>query len=249
MVNLPQVEVTWPAPSWVRTLVTTREGGVSVGPYASLNLGGHCGDQPLAVAQNRQRVALQVGAAPRWLKQVHGVRVVEMEQGRLDTEPEADAALTRQPGVPVAVMTADCLPLLFCHRHQPLVAAVHAGWRGLCQGVIESTVEALHANPEDLLVWLGPAIGPAAYEVGDEVRSAFVAKYPVCASEFHPMASGKWLANLYGLAWQRLKRLGVEQIYGGTECTYSDSARFFSHRRDGGTTGRMASIIWMETDS
>lgn len=248
MVKLPQVDVNWPAPHWVRALVTTRQGGVSTGPYASLNLGSHCGDEWPMVLQNRQRVTLEVGMEPRWLTQTHGIGVVEMGPLAPRVEPEADAAFTRQTGVAVAVMTADCLPLLFCHRQEPVVAAVHAGWRGLCSGVIESTVKALNCRPADLLVWLGPAIGPQAFEVGEEVRAAFVAKYTDCAGEFHSKSSGKWLANLYGLARLQLKQLGVEQVYGGTECTYTDSLRYFSHRRDGGTTGRMASIIWMETE-
>jgi YfiH family protein len=213
-----------------------------------LNLGGHCGDNPVAVAENRQRVAQQIGTAPRWLKQVHGIGVVELGEGQ-GPEPEADAAYTQSPGVAVAVMTADCLPLLICHPSLPLVAAVHAGWRGLCAGVIENTIAALGVDPARLMVWLGPAIGPQVYTVGAEVREAFVAKYPVCASEFMAVGHHQWRANLYGLARQRLGRLGVEQIYGGTECAFSDPNRFFSHRRDGGVTGRMASIIWMETDS
>lgn len=249
MDKLPSLLPEWPAPPWVKTLVTTRAGGVSTGPYASLNLGGHCGDDPVAVAENRQRVALQVGSPPRWLKQVHGIEVVEMRAATTVGEPEADAAFTREQRVAVVVMTADCLPLLICHPRLPMVAAVHAGWRGLCQGVIEATVAALRVDPSELLVWLGPAIGPRAYEVGDEVRQAFVAKYPVCADEFQAVAPGKWLANLYGLARHRLKLLGVGQVYGGTECTLSNPSHFYSHRRDGGHTGRMASVIWMETDS
>lgn len=234
----------WPAPKRVRAVTTTRAGGVSRPPYDSLNLGDHVGDDPAAVATNRRRLqqALGLPAQPGWLKQVHGNCPVDAA-----THPaggEADAVYTRRAGLVCAVMTADCLPLLLCDRQGSVVAAVHAGWRGLLNGVIERSVGRMGA-PQALLAWMGPAIGPQAFEVGDEVRRAFVAADAASAAAFRPSDSGRWLADIYALARGRLARCGVTAVSGGEYCTYSQPERFYSYRRDG-RTGRMASLIWLE---
>lgn len=233
----------WPAPARVRSLVTTRAGGVSVGPYASLNLGTHVGDDAKAVAANRARLLLHVPSSPRWLEQVHGVAVVDASV--VTGVPVADAAFTRQPGVVCAVMTADCLPVLLCDEAGSVVAVAHAGWRGLHAGVIEATIAAMGVAPSSLMAWLGPAIGPTAFEVGDEVRAAFVGVASEDAAAFQAHAGGKWLADLYALARARLARAGVLKVTGGEYCTYREPEKFFSYRRDG-VTGRMASLIWLE---
>jgi len=233
----------WPAPERVGALMSTRAGGVSSGVYAALNLGDHVGDRADVVAANRQRLGALVPATPRWLNQVHGIKVVDV--ARVANGHEADAGICREPGVACAVMTADCLPVLFCNRAGTVVAAAHAGWRGLCHGIIEATVAAMDDAPSDIMVWLGAAIGPNAFEVGDEVRAAFVAADPEAARAFMSgRMGGKWMADLYTLARQRLVRAGVQRVFGGDCCTYTDSARFFSYRRDG-KTGRMAAVIWL----
>jgi hypothetical protein len=235
----------WPAPANVRALQTTRDGGVSVGAYASFNLGDHVGDDPVAVARNRALLRTSLPSEPVWLKQVHGNIVADAD--RTVGVPDADAALARQPGKVCAVMTADCLPLLLCDEDGTVVAAAHAGWRGLAGGVVEATVKAMNVAPERLLVWLGPAIGPQAFEVGEEVRQAFIAHDPDAAKAFvpsSPLTAQKWLADIYLLACQRLALLGVKRVYGGGLCTYADAERFYSYRRDQ-ATGRMASLIWL----
>lgn len=243
----------WPAPAHVHALVTTRHGGVSQAPFDSLNLGDHVQDDPLAVAGNRELLEqalnrIAPASAPLWLKQVHGLRVVEPPaeptQRRLWI-PEADAATTTLPGVPVTVMTADCLPAFFCDRAGTRVAVAHAGWRGLCDGVLEATA-AVFPEPAEVLAWLGPAIGPASFEVGDEVRAAFMAHDPAAAEAFTPVAGkpGHWLGDLYHLARQRLARVGVTAVSGGGLDTYADAERFYSFRREA-RTGRMASVIWL----
>ena len=229
----------WPAPPNVKSLQTTRHGGVSAPPYASFNLGGHVGDAIEAVAANRQ----QLPSPAAWLKQTHSTIVVDAET--VSDAIEADASISRTAGVVSVVMTADCLPVLLCDQQGSVVAAAHAGWRGLCDGVLESTVQAMAVPTNSMMAWLGPAIGPSAFEVGDEVRTAFIAHDPAAAAAFTPKAAGKWLANLYLLAQQRLNDLGIRQIYGGTECTFSNNDQYFSYRRDG-VTGRMASLIWLE---
>ncbi|HJW25859.1 MAG TPA: peptidoglycan editing factor PgeF [Rhodocyclaceae bacterium] len=235
----------WPAPPGVKALQTTRGGGVSAAPYASLNLGDHVGDEPAAVAANRRRLADCLPAEPLWLTQVHGVTVADAGSARPGTE--ADGVVARQAGRVCAVMTADCLPLLLCDRAGTTVAAVHAGWRGLAAGVIEATVAAMGCSSENLLAWLGPAIGPGAFEVGDEVRAAFTVSDPRAADAFAPGAPGKWLADIWLLARQRLAALGVDAVWGGGECTVADGERFFSYRRDG-VTGRMGTFIWLAGD-
>ena len=236
----------WPAPSGVRSLLTTRRGGVSGGGFSSLNLGAHVGDDPLVVAANRACVEAFLPGRPLWLDQVHGTRVVDAGVfRRADSPPAADAAFSRQAGVVCAVMTADCLPVLLCDTSGCVVAAVHAGWRGLLAGVLEETVCAMHVTEGSLMAYLGPAIGPAAFEVGDEVRAAFVAERAQAAAAFTAQPSGKWLADIYLLARQRLETLGVTQVFGGDFCTVNDAERFFSYRRDG-RTGRMAALIWLD---
>ncbi|MEQ6341317.1 MAG: peptidoglycan editing factor PgeF [Gammaproteobacteria bacterium] len=235
----------WPAPPRVRAFTTTRQGGVSPAPYASLNLGGHVGDAPQAVAANRTQVVRQLGlpGMPLWLNQVHGITVVDAAHAAPGCA--ADASFTREPGVVCAVLTADCLPLLLCDKAGSTVAAVHAGWRGLAAGVIEVTLAAMQVPPEDLMVWLGPAIGPHAFEVGSEVREAFTSHDSAAAEAFHPSSAGCWLADIYQLARQRLARQGVTAVYGGERCTYTEAQHFYSYRRDD-VTGRMASLIWIE---
>lgn len=232
----------WPAPARVRTLQTLRTGGVSAAPWASLNLGDHVGDAPAAVDANRALLGAQLPAAPVWLQQVHGIQTVDPAQG-LKT-PVADAACTRTSGAVCVVMTADCLPVLLCDRAGSVVAAAHAGWRGLLDGVLEASVRAMATPGDQLMAWLGPAIGPAAFEVGAEVREAFVARDAAAAAAFKPGLGDRWLADLYTLARQRLAALGVTAVHGGGLCTFSDPARFFSYRRDG-VTGRQASLIWL----
>jgi hypothetical protein len=231
----------WPAPPGVQGFMTTRAGGVSEGAWAGLNLGDHVGDEPSHVAANRALLRASLPAEPGWLKQVHSARVVEL--GR-DRDREADAALTRQRGQVCAVLTADCLPVLFCDRAGSVVAAAHAGWRGLANGVLEATVAAMQVPAGEILAWMGAAIGPQAFEVGDDVRDAFVAQHAEAAAAFVPHAPGKWLADLYALARIRLAAVGVQAVYGGDRCTFTETETFFSYRRDG-TTGRMASLIWL----
>ncbi len=238
----------WPAPPGVRALITTRAGGASRGAYAGLNLGLRAGDDAGDVARNRASVRQWLPAEPLWLRQVHGTTVVEADA--VEEGPEADAALARRQGTVCAVLSADCLPLLLCDEAGTTVAAVHAGWRGLCAGVIEQALRAMQRPPQALLAYLGPAIGPQAYEVGAEVRQAFIAADAgggaESAAAFAPGRPGKFHADLYALARARLARGGVARVYGGGYCTYTERERFYSYRRDG-ATGRMASLIWMET--
>lgn len=234
----------WPAPAAVRALSTTRLGGASRGPYAAFNLAGHVGDDPRAVAANRGLLMQQLGlpAEPSWLQQVHGRAVVPAWPNGATTE--ADASFGVGPGAVCAVLTADCLPVLLCDRDGTRVAAAHAGWRGLAAGVLEAAVDALQVPGSRLMAWLGPAIGPRAFEVGDEVRAVFLAHDAAAASAFQPSPAGRWLADLYVLARQRLAERGVTDVHGGGLCTFSDGRRFYSYRRDG-TTGRMATLIWL----
>jgi hypothetical protein len=232
----------WPAPANVRALQTTRNGGVSVAPYASFNLGSHVGDNPLAVSRNRMLLAPLLPSEPVWLNQVHGLGVADA--GHAGCLPEADASVSKHPGAVCVVMTADCLPVLLCDDKGSVVGAAHAGWRGLCDGVIESTVSAMNVPASTLMAWLGPAIGPGEFEVGDEVRAAFVAKQPQAAAAFMACNNGKWLADICQLARLRLNDLGISRIYGGGLCTYREAERFYSYRRDG-VTGRMGTFIWL----
>lgn len=240
------IEPDWPAPAKVRALSTAREGGLSEGVFAGLNLGTHVGDDAARVAANRvllQQVA-RIPGRLTWLNQVHGTAVHRVSNEVIGT-PEADAACAHEAGLACIVMTADCLPVLFCDRAGTVVAAAHAGWRGLHAGVLEASIAAMGCDPADLLAWLGPAIGPQAFEVGNEVRDAFMAEQAEAAAAFVPSANeGKWLADIYQLARLRLARAGVNAVYGGEHCTFGDPERFYSYRRDG-QTGRMATLIWL----
>ena len=240
----------WPAPPHVKALITTRAGGVSAGPYESFNIGLSTGDDARAIEANRARLRTVLPREPRWLKQVHGARVVDGDtDGNASVDrPEADACVARTRGNVCAVLVADCLPVLFTDRAGTLVAGAHAGWRGLAGGVIENTVQTLAANgarPEDVLAYLGPAIGPAAFEVGDEVYAAYTQSDPQSSTAFVPHGNGKWLADLFALARRALARSGVTAVYGGGLCTYSNPARFYSYRREK-ITGRMGAFIWRE---
>ncbi|GAB2915472.1 purine nucleoside phosphorylase YfiH [Rheinheimera gaetbuli] len=234
----------WPAPANVRAVCSTRLGGCSTGAYASLNLGLHVDDDTALVIENRRRYQQQakMPTPPVWLEQVHGVRVLSLS-GYTASGETADASVTAERGVVATVMTADCLPLLLCDARGTQVATIHAGWRGLCHGIIEATL-AHFTIPEHVMVYLGPAISQRAFEVGPEVRAAFVAHNAEAEAAFVVTDNGKFLADLYLLARQRLQRCGVSQIYGGSFCTYQQTELFFSYRRDG-QTGRMASSIWL----
>ncbi|UCV05393.1 peptidoglycan editing factor PgeF [Dechloromonas denitrificans] len=234
----------WPAPANVRAVQTLRSGGCSPAPWGSFNLGDHVGDDPRHVAANRAALRRLLPGEPLWLTQVHGIAVADA--GSPPDSLEADAAFARVPGRVCAVMIADCLPVLFCDRAGTVVAAAHAGWRGLVAGVLEATISKMGVPSDELLVWLGPAIGPQRFEVGDEVRAAFLAHDAAAESAFLPQPQGKWLADIYQLARQRLRAAGVGSISGGDCCTVSDVSRFFSYRRDG-VTGRMASLIWLDS--
>uniref|UniRef100_A4XQX2 Purine nucleoside phosphorylase n=1 Tax=Ectopseudomonas mendocina (strain ymp) TaxID=399739 RepID=A4XQX2_ECTM1 len=232
----------WPAPANVRACVTTRSGGVSAAPFETFNLGDHVDDDPAAVAANRAQLVEALGCLPAWLRQVHGVVVAEADPAVVI---EADGNWTATPGIACTAMTADCLPALFCDRAGTRVAAAHAGWRGLAGGVLEATVKTLDVAPQELLVWLGPAIGPAAFEVGSEVREAFVHQHAEAAGAFLPGAKAdKFMADIYQLARIRLAAIGVTAVSGGGFCTYSDP-RFYSYRRSP-RTGRFASLVWLQ---
>jgi YfiH family protein len=235
----------WPPAPGLHAYSTLRAGGFSQAPFAGCNLGAHVGDDPEAVAANRRllRESLRLPAEPCWLNQVHGARAAPAETAA-GAPVEADAAYACERGAVCVVMTADCLPVLFRDRAGTRVAAAHAGWRGLAGGVLEATANALGGS--ELMAWLGPAIGPAAFEVGAEVRQAFLDKLGDCQAAFRPADASHWLADLYLLARLTLARAGVTEVYGGDSCTHADPARFFSHRRDGGRTGRMATLIWRE---
>ena len=233
----------WPAPANVRALITTRSGGVSTGPYASFNLGELTEDAHAAVSENKHRLDALLPGTPRWLRQVHGDRVVEADT--VGATVQADASFTRTPGIVCAVKIADCMPVLICDRAGEAVAIAHAGWRGLSQGVVENTVRALQIDPKRLCAYLGPAIGPDAFEVGEDVYEAFCGGDPDARSAFRPLRPGKWLADLFALGRLRLARLGITAVSGGGLCTVANGARFYSHRRDR-ITGRMAALVWME---
>ena len=235
----------WPAPARVRAFVTTRHGGVSAGEYASLNLGTRGGDDPRNVASNRLVVRDHLPSTPRWMAQVHGTAVCDLDAiGDIDVAT-ADAAVTGKPGTVGAVLTADCMPLFVADRGGTRVGVAHAGWRGMAAGVIENAVSSLGVDPREVIAWMGPTIGPTAFEVGPEVREAFVAADPGAHAAFAPHVPGKFMADLYALARQRLARAGVREVHGGGFCTYRETQRFFSYRRVP-ESGRMGAFIWME---
>ena len=246
--NPPQRDaLEWRPHARVCAVTSLRNGeGLSLPPFDRCNLGLRCGDDVEIVSRNRAALCTRYAlpSEPRWLRQVHGVRVVRFDDAATgDDEPEADAAVTTKPGAVLAILTADCLPVLFCSDDGGTIAAAHAGWRGLAAGVLENTVVAMRTPPEKIIAWLGPAAGPRAYEVGDEVRAAFVDIDLRAASAFMPTRPGHWLCDLYALARLRLANVGVTRVSGGGLCTISDPHRFFSHRRDG-ITGRMATLVW-----
>ena len=240
----------WPAPPSVRAVCTTRHGGVSLPPYDSLNLGDHVGDDAGSVSRNRSALQAAIDARPVFLQQVHGIGVVSIDAKTADGT-QADGCVATQPGVACTIMVADCLPVLFTNTAGTAVAASHAGWRGLAGiggvGVIENTVQALGSS--DVIAWLGPCIGPTAFEVGDEVREAFVRQQPEAAAMFRPHTQGKWLADLQGLARMRLRALGIVRVFGNDGstpwCSVSNASRFFSHRRDR-VSGRFAACVWLD---
>jgi YfiH family protein len=241
------IKPTWPAPKNIHAFSTTRNKGNSLHPYASFNLAKHVGDSASHVQLNRQllRDELNLPSEPIWLEQVHSTHVIQaeeaQEQGYL---PQADASIASSPNIVCTIMVADCLPILICDRQGTMVSAVHAGWRGLANGIIESTIDRIKKSPEELLVWLGPAIGPSVYEVSEDVLESFISQDQLAIEAFKSKPNKKWLANLYLLARMRLNNLGITSIYGGDYCTFSDQQNFFSFRRDG-ITGRMASLIWL----
>jgi len=236
----------WAAPGAVRAGCTLRTGGSSMAPYDSLNLGDHVGDDPAAVGRNRAqlRAALRLPSEPLWLQQVHGTGVLDADApGAAGHAVQADAAVTRQPGRVLAILVADCMPVLFASADGAVLAAAHAGWRGLCGGVLEATVSAMGVEPRGLHAWLGPAIGVRHFEVGEEVRAAFVAHDARAAGAFTANERGRWQCDLGALARQRLAALGITQVTAADMCTFSDAARCYSYRRDG-RTGRMAALLW-----
>jgi YfiH family protein len=235
----------WPAPRGVRAAFTLRSGGVSAAPYDSLNVGVHVGDAAAAVNENRRRVreALHLPGEPQWLEQVHGTDVADPDGGASPVLAAADAIIARRPGRVAVIQVADCLPVFLATPDGRAVACAHAGWRGLAAGVLEATVHRLGAAPETLLAWLGPCIGPAHFEVGADVRAAFLNGDAAAASAFAANARGRWQCDLPALARARLARSGVTQVFGGSWCTFADRERFFSYRRDG-QCGRMAALIW-----
>lgn len=242
--DFPFLHAEWPAPAGVRAGTTLRGHLDAGGAYAGLNLAAHVGDDPDRVARNRARLVTALGlpTEPAWIEQVHGTRVVNLD---LPWSGSADGSCSTRPGVVAAVLTADCLPVLLCNRRGDWVAALHAGWRGLADGVLEAGVAAYAGSPADLLAWMGPAIGPAAFEIDAPVRDAFVQHHPEAASAFSATRPGHWLGDLYQLARQRLARTGVTEVYGGGRCSFSEADLFYSFRRDV-ATGRMASLVWRE---
>ncbi len=242
----------WELPAGVRAAFTTRRGGVSAAPWDSFNLGAHVGDAPAAVAANRAhlRALLALPVEPAWLEQVHGTAVADLDGQARTLPPKADAAIATGKGRACVIMVADCLPVLFASRDGTRIGAAHAGWRGLAAGVLEHTVEALGVPGPELTVWMGPAISRAHFEVGDDVRAAFVGDgarpgASGAAGFFARNASGKWQADLVGLARRRLAALGITSIAGGEWCTFAEREQFFSHRRDG-RGGRMAALVWRD---
>jgi YfiH family protein len=241
------IQANWPAATHVHAVSTTRVGGFSFAPYDSLNLAMHVGDQPELVEKNRRELtkALSIPSAPIWLRQVHGAAVVEANDGNLGKD--ADGSYTHCSDIVCAVLTADCLPVFLCDNAGQQIAVLHAGWKGLHAGVIASCIKEFASPHESIMAWLGPAIGPEAFEVGNDVYTAFTLIDDSFAECFVPCAENKWLADIYALATRLLNRSGVTSIYGGGYCTYTESDKYFSYRRDG-QCGRMASLIWMDAD-
>jgi len=242
------LDASWPAPAGIHAFTTLRTGpGASRAPFDAFNLGLRSGDEPEAAQANRAALhaAIGTGWSPRWMRQVHGIDVVRFAEAAGEDEPTADAAVTTVPGMPLAILTADCLPVLFAAEDGTEIGAAHAGWPGLSGGVLEATLDAMHTAPAKLLAWIGPGAGPQRYEVGENVYAAFVGPDAETAKFFSPTRPGHWLADLPGIARHRLAKAGVQRVFGGSECTISDPARWYSYRRDG-ATGRMATLIWID---
>jgi YfiH family protein len=240
--TLSVIRPDWPAPANVHAFTTTRNGGYSLGPWKSLNLGMSCGDDILTVMKNRERLNHLLPTAPQWLRQEHGIRVVA-HPGTINAELKADAIMSFKEGRVCAVLTADCLPVFFCDVHGKEVAVAHAGWRGLAAGILQNVVASMNAKPDELIAWLGPAIGPSAYEVGDDMKTALSGDLSPC---FYPHGD-RWLFNLYDASRIALNQCGLSSIHGGDFCTFSNPDQFFSYRRDP-KTGRMASLIWLDAN-
>ncbi len=251
MTTDPRLHADWPAPAGVQAFTTLRHGaGVSQAPFDTFNLGNRYasdGDDPVTVERNREALIALAGlpSVPHWLKQVHGVDVVRCDGVAADDEPVADAAVASTPGSVLAILTADCLPVVFASAAGDEVGAAHAGWRGLAAGVLEATVAAMRTPADRLIAWLGPAAGPQAYEIGEEVFRAFVDRDAAATAAFVATRPGHWRVDLYALARLRLARVGVPRVFGGGLCTISDPQRFFSHRRDA-RTGRLATLAWFQ---
>lgn len=245
MMNEQFIYPDWPAPPNIKALSTTRIGGHSLAPYDEFNLGAHVGDDTDAVQKNRKQliVSQQLPASPYWLNQTHSTHVINSTEWQQDIE--ADAMISTIHNHICTIMTADCLPILLCNTQGDIIAALHAGWRGLAAGILENTINKFGDEPKNLMVWLGPAIGPTQFEVGEDVYKVFTTHSPQAQNAFQQTDASHYLANIYCLAKQRLNALGVKQIFGGDFCTVTEQQRFFSYRRDG-ITGRMASMIWIE---
>lgn len=242
------IQPDWPAPKNVKAYTTLRSGGVSQAPFHHFNLAEHVGDQPQDVRTNRQllKTTLQLPNEPIWIQQTHSaIAIKALPENR---EKEADASFTDEANQISAILTADCLPILLCNKKGTYVASIHAGWRGLLKGIIEETLNVSKAPSDELLAWLGPAISAKNYEVSDEVRIPFIGNDPEMEVAFTPSPNGRWLANLYTLARLKLQKQGITAIYGGQFCTFTDAKRFYSYRRDGNKTGRMATLIWMSDE-
>jgi len=247
MQSLDWIQPNWPAPKNVASISTTRHGGISKGIYSNFNLGAHVDDDELCVKRNRQILREQLGIKhePNWIDQQHGTNIVQLTTSNNATY-QADATYTTEQDKVCVALTADCLPVLFSDQEGSCVAVAHAGWRGLLKGVLESTLSALPAPNNQILCWLGPAIGPKKFEVGEDLKDLFVSKDQIHGVAFKPSSTGKCLADIYQLAKNILINCGVENIYGGGCCTYSETDRFYSYRRDG-NTGRMATMIWIKS--
>lgn len=240
------IQADWPAPSHIKAFTSTRQKGISKPPYEEFNLGDHVGDCKEAVLHNRKKLkeVLNLVNEPIWIRQTHSTIAIEaIPQHRFK---EADACFTTNRNQVCVVLTADCLPILICNKQGTCVAAIHAGWRGLLNGIIDSTFKAFHSSSDIFMAWLGPAISSWHYEVGEEVRTAFLNQLPEAVHAFAPSPHQRWLADLYALARLKLQKQGVKDIYGGEYCTFSEKERFYSYRRDGEKTGRMASLIWIQ---
>ena len=236
----------WPAPANIKACFTLRMDGHSQPPYDSFNLGVHVNDDANAVAANRKQLIdeLELKSSPLWLNQIHGTQAIDRETANASST--ADAVYAKKPQQVCAILTADCMPVFLCDRQGSIVALAHAGWRGLAAGIIENTIATMHTPAENILAWMGPAIGPQKFEVGAEVREIFLAHDKNAEVAFTPFAQQKWLANIYLLGRQRLQKSGVTAIYGGNHCTFTEKEKFFSYRRDGKNSGRMAGLIWLE---